>query len=603
MGIIKNYFRCIYLLTFCFITIGVLSCVKNREVQSGAFDWRTFYEKSNCLETPRFEETIAYCRQLGQASPFVKVTDFGTSPQGRKLPLVIIDKEKQFRPVNYKHREKTVVLIQACIHPGESEGKDAGLMLLRDIIINRQYPEILEKVTILFIPIFNVDGHERFGPYGRINQNGPTEMGWRTTATNLNLNRDFLKADTPEMKAWIRLFNIWLPDLLADCHTTNGADYQYVMTYSLETHENMVEPVRTWTVDKLIPFLEERMVASGFPMFPYVSPKEWHNITKGLTSFAWGPRYSTGYGVVQNRPFILLETHMLKAYKPRVESTYELLKHLLSIAAQEGPSIRRVILEGDSLTAGIPTGSELPLQFEPTEDSMIVDFKGIYFTIEESDLSGGDWVRYTKTPKEYQIPFFDKVKSKETAILPYAYIVPQEWQDVIDIVKLHDINTMQLTDSITVTINSYKFSNPSWRGKPYEGRHMVEFEQEVITEERTYPKGTIVIKMNQRTNRVIAHLLEPKGPDSFVAWGFFDGIFQRTEYTEYYVMEEMAREMISKDEGLKKEFDEKCASDTSFANSPRERLYFFYKRTPYYDQQYMVYPVGKVMEEIALPVE
>ncbi len=581
---------------FVLIAFISLSCTEKMQ------DWETFYEKSGCLETPRYAETMAYCNQLGQASPWVKVTDFGVSPQGRKLPLLIVNKDRKFSPPDYKSREKTVVLIEACIHPGESEGKDAGLMLIRDIAIHQKYPDILNNVTILFIPIFNVDGHERFGPYGRINQNGPKEMGWRTTATNLNLNRDFLKADTPEMRAWIKLFNAWLPDLLADCHTTNGADYQYVMTYSLETHKNMAEPVRKWTVDLLIPYLEENMVKSGYPMIPYVSPKEWHNITKGLNGFAWGPRYSTGYGVVQNRPFLLIETHMLKSYKPRVTSNYELLKHLLQIAADEGSSLRQVVREGDRLTEETLAGSGFSLKYELTEDSTVIDFKGVDFHIEKSEISGGDWIRYNKKPKNYKLSFFNTVKSSETATLPYAYLVPPEWHDVIDILQLHGIKVHRLKEQVTLNVNSYRFSNPSWKEKPYEGRHIVEFEQTSITEERTYLEETRVIIMNQRTNRVIAHLLEPKGPDSFVAWGFFDGIFQRTEYSEYYVMEDMAREMLAEDEELKKEFEEKLASDTAFAASQRERLYFFYKRTPYYDEKYNVYPVGKVMEKVELPL-
>ena len=583
-------------LVFLLLTIVNLSCTKKVE------DWETYYEKSGCLETPRYAGTMAYCHRLDKASPWVKVTDFGLSAQGNKLPLVIIDKDRNFDPPSYESRKKPVVLIEACIHPGESEGKDAGLMLVRDIVIHQKFPEILNNVTILFIPIFNVDGHERFGPYSRINQNGPKEMGWRTTATNLNLNRDFLKADAPAMRAWVRLFNAWLPDLLADCHTTNGADYQYVMTYSLETHENMTEPVRKWTVDLLMPYLEKNMVESGFPMFPYVSPKKWHNVTSGLTGFAWGPRYSTGYGVVQNRPFLLIETHMLKEYKPRVESTYELLKHLLQIAADETKSLQQAVRQGDRLTAETLAGSELPLKLELTSDSSIIDFKGIGFHIEQSEISGGEWIKYDTTPKDFKIPFFEKVKPTETAVIPYAYLVPPEWHDVIDLLRLHGVKIQRLKEPVTLNVNSYRFSNTSWKEQPYESRHMVEFEQTSLTEERTFPKGTAVIIMNQRTNRVIAHLLEPKGPDSFVAWGFFDGIFQRTEYTEYYVMEKMAREMLAKDEELKKEFEEKLATDTSFAASQRERLYFFYKHTPYWDKTYNLYPVGKVMKEIELPV-
>ncbi len=236
--------------------------------------------------------------------------------------MLIIDGEGRFDPASARKSAKLVLLIQAGIHPGEIDGKDAGFMFFRDLAINQLFGAMPENLIILFIPIFNVDGHERFGPYNRINQDGPEEMGWRTTAQNLNLNRDFLKADAPEMQAWLKLYQQWLPDFFVDIHVTDGADYQYVSTYGLETYGNMDEGLTKWTNEQLIPVMEQSMDAAGYPMFPYIMFRRWHDPRSGLRSSAAGPRFSQGYTAVQNRIGLLVENHSLKDYKTRVSSTY-----------------------------------------------------------------------------------------------------------------------------------------------------------------------------------------------------------------------------------------------------------------------------------------
>ncbi len=202
-------------------------------------DWLTYYEKSGNLATDRYAGSMAFTAQLDKFSSQINVFSFGVSPEGRSLDCLIYDIDGLTKASEIRARGRIILLVQACIHPGESEGKDAMFMLLRDLVVHKQNQELFKHVSLLFIPIFNVDGHERFSAWGRINQNGPTEMGWRTTAQNLNLNRDYLKADAPEMQAWLRLYHQWQPDFFIDTHTSDGADYQYVITYALETGGQM----------------------------------------------------------------------------------------------------------------------------------------------------------------------------------------------------------------------------------------------------------------------------------------------------------------------------------------------------------------------------
>ena len=560
-------------------------------------DWRTYYEKSGFLETPRYEETVRYCRRLAQASPWIEYTTFGTSPRGRDLALLIVDRNGNFTAEKVRKTDNVVFLIQAGIHAGEIDGKDAGLMLIRDIAIDKKLSSLLDEVTILFMPIFNVDGHERFGPYGRANQNGPKEMGWRTTAVNLNLNRDYLKADAAEMQAWLRLYNEWLPEFFADCHVTDGADYQYVVTYAVELFGNMDERLTAWAREKYVNPLGEKMDKSGFPIIRYNTYRSHHEPQSGLVCWASPPRFSTGYAAQQNRPAILIETHVLKDYKTRVTATYEVLKHTLEILNQEHASLKTAVLEADRRTASPDfRAGPFPLTFRSAGDSVLIDFLGYDCDVVDSDVTGGKWHRFGRNPVTMQIPYFNHLTPDLTAELPEAYILPPKWTEVIKRLKLHGVELKYLGHERVVPVRSYRFTDPKWASQPYEGRFTVDFTPQNITEARVYPKGSVVVDMNQRTARVVAQALEPRGQDSFVFWGFFNTIFERKEYIESYIIEDLARKMLATDEELKREFEEKKASDPEFMGNPWRVRNWFYQKTPYWDNNIGFYPVGKIVD-------
>ncbi|MCK5407683.1 MAG: peptidase M14, partial [Candidatus Krumholzibacteria bacterium] len=450
----------------------------------------------------------------------------------------------------------------------------------------------------LFMPIFNVDGHERFGPYNRANQNGPAEMGWRTTAANLNLNRDYLKADAPEMQAWLKLYTEWLPEFLADSHVTDGADYQYVVTYALENGGNMDAELTAWTKDRYLPPLERAMDASSFPIMRYASYRNRHEPKTGIVKWASPPRLSTGYAALQNRPALLIETHMLKDYESRVTGTYEILRHTLEILNQEHDTLRRLVREADERSASSEfRETEFPLAFESNGDSVMIDYLGYEYEVVDSDLTGGKWHRFSDRPATFRIPYFYELKPKTTAALPRAYIIPVEWTDVIERLGLHGISMVRLEQNWTLPVKTYKLTDPKWARSPYEGRFRVEYEMTPVTEVRTYHAGSVVVDMSQRTSRVAAHLLEPAGADSFVRWGFFNAVFERKEYIESYVIEALARRMLEQDEALRQEFEEAKAKDAEFAESPYRIRMWFYERTPYWDDRIGIYPVGMITDD------
>jgi hypothetical protein len=426
----------------CFLLVVPLLAV------SQSLDWRTYYERSNFLRTPRYAETMNFCRHLEMASPWVRSTSFGTSPQGRVLPLVIVSKDKAFTPAAAKRTGKPILLIQSSIHAGEMDGKDASLMLIRDMVITKSKAALLDDVIVLFIPIFNVDGHERFGPFNRVNQNGPEEAGWRVTAQNLNLNRDYMKADAPEMRAWLALFNAWIPDFFVDCHVTDGIDFQYDVTFAMEPYPNADAELASWYERTFIPAMIADVERSGHNIAPYVMPREDADLSKGLVKSVSGPRLSTGYCAKQNRPALLIETHMLKPYKTRVSSTYNILVSTIAFLDRKGSELRSLLSLVDNRTASMGTAETpvwLPLRYEWTGESHPMPFRGFVAKQEPSEISGTNRLIYTTAPQETTVPYLDVLRVTDSVTVPMAYIVPQEWSHLVDIMKLHGVAVRTMT--------------------------------------------------------------------------------------------------------------------------------------------------------------
>jgi len=579
------------------LTILLLGACVGARTQT--IDLRTFYEKSGGKRTPRYQETVEYCRLLDSASKQVKYLQFGRSPQGRELPLLIVDKMGFTRPEDVKASGRLVLMVQACIHPGESDGKDAGFLLIRDIITKKAMAGLLDHVSILFIPILNVDGHERFGPYNRFNQNGPEEMGWRTTAQNLNLNRDFMKADAPEMQAWLQLWNAWSPDFFVDCHVTDGADYQYVLTYAMETKGSMEQNLTRWTSEVCEPFLLSSMEKAGMPMFPYVQFRRWHDPRSGLVDGVAPPMLSQGYTAVRNRPGLLIESHMLKPYQPRVEANYELIRLVLELLNKERNTLLSLNRQADDFTASAAFRKE-PLILNWVEsftDSTMQDFRGFEYSIDTSDLSGGLWFRYDDTkPVTWKLPMFRNPKPDKKVMLPEAYVIPAEWTDIIDRMRLHGIRLNLLDKETRIPVKITRFSNVRWQNRSYEGRIKLNYSLSDSVQDAVFPAGSVLIEMNQPAAKVIAHLLEPSSPDSYAAWGFFNAVMEQKEYFESYRMEQVAREMLKENPSLAIELKARMDADPKFASDPYAILGWFYARSPWMDSRFNVYPVGRIVD-------
>jgi murein tripeptide amidase MpaA len=555
--------------------------------------WITPVEKSGLRETPSYDETIAWLRKLVAAAPGqLQLVSLGKSAQGRDIWMVIASAEKRFTPEALRKSGKPTVLAQAGIHAGEIDGKGAGMMLLRDMTVRGTKRDLLERANFLFVPIFNVDGHARKSRFSRPNQRGPEVMGWRTTARNLNLNRDYAKADSVEMAAMLRALDRWSPDLYLDLHVTDGADYQYDITFGFNGAGGHSPAIASWlekTFTRAVTAdLEAMGHIPGSTNVPnWIDETDWR---KGIKGWMADPRFSNGYGDVRHLPTVLLENHSLKPYDQRVLGTYVFLESALRVCANSARELRSAIEEDRKRRVpSIP----LAWEFDPAAPAETTEYKGIEMRVTPSEISGGNRIEYTGEPASAEVPYQRPTKVTESVGRPKAYWIPSSWPEIERRLAIHGVRMERIDAPREVKVTMYRLEDTKLEAEPFEGH--VRMKARPVAEQRTeiYPAGSWRVSTDQPLGTLAAILLEPASPDSFVQWGFFTEVLQQTEYIEGYVMEPMAERMLAADPKLANEFRQRLASDEAFRASPKERLRWFYSRTPFVDDRWKLYPIGR----------
>jgi murein tripeptide amidase MpaA len=560
--------------------------------------WITPAERTGLSATPGYDETMVWLHKLVAAAPELKLVSIGKSLQGRDFWMVIASADQAFSAEAMRATGKPTLIAHSGIHSGEIDGKDAGLMLLRDMTVAGKRRELLAKTNFLFIPILNVDGHERRSPYNRVNQRGPAQMGWRTNARNQNLNRDFTKLDTEGVRALIRVFRQWKPDLYLDLHVTDGADYQYDITFGGNGRNGWSPAIGNWIEDSYRPAVSAVLSENGHEPGGLIFAANGMDMQDGFLIWSGNPRFSSGYGDAIHLPTILVENHSLKPYKRRVLGTYVLLAETLDFLGREKNSLRRATLADQQRRP-----ETIPLGFKRNENQVLesVPFKGISSEHYRGEVSGRDVVRWTGKPVNESIPRVFIAEPTVVADIPAAYVIPVVWSDIVERIAMHGIKVQQLAEPLTTRAEVYhlpdaKIAAPAdWTPNPFEGHIRIDPGEPVKqVVETTFPAGSYRISTDQPLGELLVLMLEPQAPDSFLQWGFFLEIFTRTEYAEAYVLEPLAQKMLENDAELKTRFEQKLASDEAFAASQQQRLLWFYKQTPFYDREYLLYPVARI---------
>lgn len=549
--------------------------------------WVTPAELTNLTETPDYAATVSYLQKLVASSELLRMESIGKSPQGRDIWLIKASMQPELIGKGQGKSGRPTLLVQAGIHSGEIDGKDAGLMLLRDIV-HGDKQSLLAQVDLLFIPILSVDAHERKGKFNRMNQRGPVEQGWRSTAQNLNLNRDYAKADSLEMQAVLKAINSYQPDLYMDVHVTDGEDYQYDITYGFnEPFASQSPNGASWLASVYRPALDQALSDAGHIPGPLVFSVDPLDFAKGLQGSTATPRFSQGYGDVRHLPTILVENHSLKPYRQRVLSTYVLLEHSLQLLAQQGKALQLAKKADENARP-----QRQVLAFKAAEQPDLIAFKGISYEIAHSDIINGPYVKWTGQPKAYEaLPvFWEKVPAVEVEV-PKAYWIPPQYQDVITRLQHHGIQFSRLEKSGKLELQQLSASNHELASRSFEGRVGVKATFTPTWSEFALPAGSVRVSTDQPLGALAVALLQPEGPDSLFSWGFFHGMFERTEYFETYAMLPWIEQELKTNKTLATDFAAAVKADPKLAKDGQARLHWFYQRSPFYDQAYLKYPV------------
>jgi murein tripeptide amidase MpaA len=574
----------------------------------------TVAEQSGFTQTGRIDEVDRLCAALSAAWPeAVRAFEFGRSGEDRPMRALIASRSGAWSPQELRDRGIPVLMIQAGIHPGESDGKDAGFIALRGLLSGTAAPGVLERIALLFIPAFNTDGHERVGRWNRPNQDGPEITGWRTTAENLNLNRDYTKADTPEMQAMLALINTWDPLICADLHVTDGADFEPDISIQVEPVNQGDPQLRASGIrlrDELIGKLAQQ---GSLPLPFYPDLFETDNPQSGFVLTVYSPRFSTGYFPQRNRFTVLVETHSWKPYAKRVQVMCNSIVGLSELAAAHGSVWLAQVRAADSSACALGA-SKLTLDYqsswrEPAAagktviaetggNSELIDFRGYAYTRKHSDISGGQVTVYdSSTPQIWRVRYRNRVEPALDIPAPrLGYFIPQAYARTIGArLERHGIIVSPMPRQLgEATLQQFRATQVSFSDRPFEGRMRAGFVGSWRPLDRRIEPPALFVPMAQALARLLVALLEPQAPDSFAAWGFFNACFEQKEQLEPYVAEQIARELYSTDPKLRAAFERRLEDDAEFRADPAARLEFFCRQHSSWDEALNCYPICRI---------
>ncbi|WP_461599086.1 M14 family metallopeptidase [Winogradskyella sp.] len=573
------------------ILLLILTSCSEKNTKSEQKDFITVFEKSEGTETATYEETIKYYKDLADSFSAISIREYGETDAGEPLHIVIYNPNESHNDFDLLREKNRIMLINNGIHPGESDGIDATMMLYRDLAEGKI--DAPKQTVLVTIPIYNVGGSLNRNSGTRTNQNGPKEYGFRGNARNYDLNRDFIKCDTKNARTFAEIFHVVQPDVFIDNHVSNGADYQYTLTHLFTQHNKLGGDMGAYLHLEMMPKLEQKLAEKDWDITPYVNVFN-RRPESGFSQFMDSPRYSTGYTTLFNTLGMMVETHMLKPYKQRVEGTYELMKSMIEITEEEAEKITE--LRNVQQNKWKP-GDTYPIAWAvDTTKSTTLQFKGYEGEMIPSELTGAQRLKYDRSkPFIKDVAYQNYFMPTDSVTIPKAYVIPQGWHNVIDLLKLNKVELTPFKKDTTLTVESYRIESYKTRTSPYEG-HYPHYNVKIKTfkENISFSQGDYLVKTNQKAIRYLIETLEPTAPDSFFNWNFFDTILQQKEGFSPYVWEDRAKQVLRENPRLQIEYNVKKSYDKDFAKNWHAQLDWLHKKSKHYEKAHLQYPVYKL---------
>ncbi|MBC5836673.1 M14 family metallopeptidase [Flavobacterium muglaense] len=551
----------------------------------------TVFEQGNGNQSATYQETIAYYELLAQNFPTIQIKKMGLTDSGQPLHIVIFNAEKKFSFETIQ-QNKAVLLINNGIHAGEPDGIDATIQLYRDLALGKISSP--KNTVVVTIPVYNIGGALNRNATSRANQDGPELYGFRGNARNYDLNRDFIKADTRNTASFAGIFQLTNPDVFIDNHVSNGADYQYKLTYIMTQQNKIGSIIGNYLDQEMMPALVASLQKKSLETTPYVNAFS-ETPDQGFAQFFDSPRYSTGYTSLFNTIGFVVETHMLKKYSERVKATYEFMRSTIDYTDANFKQIKQKRVANQSLY--LP-GANYTIKWA-LDTTKITPFTFLGFEAghKKSEATTADRLYYDRTkPFKKEIPYLKEYQPTKQIKIPKAYIIPQGFWNITALLKNNGIEYQELKKDSTITVESYRIADYKTATSAYEG-HYLHRDTQLTTQKREvkFSKGDYVVPTQQEGVKYIIETLEPEGIDSFFNWNFFDTMLQQKEGFSDYVFEDTAALLLKENPKLNEAMRQKMIQDTTFAKNPEAQLDWIYKNSVYYEKAHLQYPIYRVL--------
>jgi hypothetical protein len=487
----------------------------------------TVAEKSGYESTAKYADVQQFINELTTISNFIRVESIAKTTEGRDVPLLIIANPLPESTTSLREDKRIVVYIQANIHAGEVEGKEASLMLARDLVKGLNN-DILKNVIVLICPNFNPDGNEAISTKNRTDQNGPTNgVGLRYNGQMLDLNRDAIKLETPEMQGLIRnVIRKWDPSVMVDCHTTNGSYHEEPVTFTWMMNPAGNRNLINYMRDKMMPqvsgiLTEKYKVLNCF----YGEFTDLKNPEAGWISYASEPRYLTNYMGVRNRLAILNENYVYADYKSRVLGSYSLLHSILEYAASNANEIKVMVQKADLQTVarGIEPApaDSFPVEYKvkPTPEKITIK---AYEVDVITDSEGREKLQKSDRKKLVTAPYLADYYPTRSIRLPFAYLIKLSDPTVANLLIKHGIKVEKLTKSYILEVENFKITSLKPAERLNQGHYTNTVKGLMEKDIVEFLLGNYVIRMNQPLANLAAYMLEPETNDALILWNYFD---------------------------------------------------------------------------------